>query len=108
MAKKLLFLGIGFLGVTLVSTGAFAAKPYYEGSTIRLIVGFSAGGGYDAQARIIARHLGKHIPGHPVIIVENMTGTGSLIAANYVYKIAKPDGLTIGHFAGPPIFWSAV
>jgi len=82
----------------LTSDITFAASPYYEGKTIRLIVGFSAGGGFDLYARTIARHMGKHIPGNPSIIVENMTGAGSLISANYVYKIAKPDGLTIGHF----------
>ena len=57
-------------------------------------------GGYDTYTRTIARHLGKHIPGNPSFVVENMTGAGSLIAANYTYKIAKPDGLTIGHFIG--------
>jgi tripartite-type tricarboxylate transporter receptor subunit TctC len=76
------------------------ATPYYEGKTIRIIVGFSAGGGFDIYARVIARHIGKHIPGNPSIIVENMTGAGSLISANYVYKVAKPDGLTIGNFNG--------
>ena len=64
------------------------------------MVGFSAGGGFDAYSRAIARHWGKHIPGNPTIIVENMTGAGSLIAANHVYNGAKPDGLTIGHFIG--------
>jgi len=76
----------------------------YEGKTIRIIVGYSAGGGYDTYARVIARHMGKHIPGNPSIIVENMTGAGSLISANYLYKIAKPDGLTIGHFNGGLFF----
>jgi tripartite-type tricarboxylate transporter receptor subunit TctC len=63
-------------------------------------VGFSAGGGYDAYTRTIARHMGKHVPGNPVFVVDNMAGAGSLISANYVYKAAKPDGLTIGHFIG--------
>ena len=77
-----------------------AQTNFYEGKTIRFIVGFSAGGGYDTYARLIARHMGKHIPGNPVFLVENMAGAGSLISANYVYKVAKPDGLTIGHFIG--------
>ena len=77
---------------------AFAQESFYKDKTIRIIVGFSAGGGFDARA--IARHMGKHIPGNPTTIVENMTGAGSLIAANYVYKAAKPDGLTVGNFAG--------
>ena len=79
---------------------AYAQSNFYEGKTIRLIVGFTAGGGYDAYTRTIGRHMGKHIPGNPVMIVENMPGAGSMISANYVYKAAKPDGLTIGHFIG--------
>jgi len=67
---------------------------------VRIVVGLAAGGGYDLYARTLARHLGKHIPGNPAIVVENMTGAGSIIAANYLYKIAKPDGLTIGHYLG--------
>jgi tripartite-type tricarboxylate transporter receptor subunit TctC len=77
-----------------------SAEDFYKGKTIRIVVGFSAGGGFDTYARTIARHMAKHIPGEPAIVVENMTGAGSLIAANHVYKVAKPDGLTIGHFIG--------
>jgi len=77
-----------------------AQESFYKGKTIRIIVGFSPGGGYDAYARVIARHMGKHVAGNPTVIVENMTGAGSLISANHVYKAAKPDGLTIGHFIG--------
>jgi tripartite-type tricarboxylate transporter receptor subunit TctC len=76
------------------------ADDFYKGKTIRVVVGFSAGGGFDTYARALARHMNKHIPGQPAIVVENMTGAGSLIAANHVYKAAKPDGLTIGHFIG--------
>jgi tripartite-type tricarboxylate transporter receptor subunit TctC len=79
---------------------AMAQDPYYSAKTIRIIVGFSAGGGYDAYARLIARHMTRHIPGTPTIVVENMPGAGSLISANHLYKAAKPDGLTIGHFIG--------
>jgi tripartite-type tricarboxylate transporter receptor subunit TctC len=78
----------------------FAQANFYEGKTVRFIVGFSAGGGYDAYTRTIARHMGKHVPGNPVFVVDNMAGAGSLISANYIYKAAKPDGLTIGHFIG--------
>jgi tripartite-type tricarboxylate transporter receptor subunit TctC len=77
-----------------------AADDFYKGKSIRIVVGFSAGGGFDTYARAIARHFSKHIPGQPGIVVENMTGAGSLIAANHVFKVAKPDGLTIGHFIG--------
>jgi tripartite-type tricarboxylate transporter receptor subunit TctC len=79
---------------------AQAQTNFYEGKTIRLVVGFTAGGGYDAYTRTIGRHMGKHIPGNPAMIVENMPGAGSMISANYTYKAAKPDGLTIGHFIG--------
>jgi tripartite-type tricarboxylate transporter receptor subunit TctC len=79
---------------------AHAAAPFYEGKTIKLIVGFSAGGGFDTYSRLIARHLAKHIPGSPAIVVENMTGAASLVAANHVYNVPKPDGLTILNFHG--------
>jgi tripartite-type tricarboxylate transporter receptor subunit TctC len=79
---------------------ALGQSNFYEGKTIRIIVGLSAGGGYDVYARTIARHMGKHIPGNPSLVVENMTGAGSIIAANHLFKIAKGDGLTIGHYLG--------
>ena len=79
---------------------ADAQEPYYRDKTIRLIVGLAPGGGYDLYSRVIARHIGKHISGNPTIVVENMTGAGSVIAGNYMYKAAKPDGLTIGHILG--------
>ena len=79
---------------------AQAAAPYYEGKSIRMIVGFSAGGGFDTYSRLIGRHLGRHIPGNPGVVVENMPGAASLIAANHVYNVAKPDGLTILNFHG--------
>ena len=76
------------------------AQSFYEGKTVRIIVGLAPGGGYDTYARVIARHLGKHIPGNPTVIVENMPGAGSLISANHLFKVAKPDGLTVGKFSG--------
>jgi len=85
---------------TLWVTPSFAQEPFYKGKTVRIIVGASAGGGYDTYSRTIARHMGKHIPGNPVFVVDNMPGAGFLISANYMYKIAKPDGLTVGHFIG--------
>jgi tripartite-type tricarboxylate transporter receptor subunit TctC len=85
-----------------------AAQDFYQGKTIRLIVGFAAGGGFDTYSRAIARHLGRHIPGNPTIVVENMTGAGSLIAANHIYSVAKPDGLTIGNWIGPLVVQQAL
>jgi len=75
-----------------------AAAPYYEGKVINIIVGYSPGGGYDRLSRILAKHLPKFIPGKPAIIVQNMPGAGSMIAANQLYNLTKPDGLTIGTF----------
>jgi tripartite-type tricarboxylate transporter receptor subunit TctC len=99
MFSSFLLLMAVFLALITIPSGA-GADDFYKGKTVRMIVGLSAGGGFDTYARAIARHMSKHIPGKPSIIVENMTGAGSLIAANYVYKVAKPDGLTIGHFIG--------
>src|SRR5262245_12923223 len=92
------FLLVAMLSLVWI-VGANAA-PHYEGKTIRLIVGFSAGGGFDSYSRLITRHLGKQIPGNPSIVVENIAVGASLVAANYVYKVAKPDGLTIVNFHG--------
>ena len=88
------------LALLLASDPAQSAAPFYQGKNIRIIVGAAPGGGYDAYARVIARHLGRHVPGNPAIVVENMAGAGSLITANHTYKVAKPDGLTVGHFIG--------
>jgi tripartite-type tricarboxylate transporter receptor subunit TctC len=77
---------------------AVLAQEFYKDKTIRFIVGQAAGGGYDTYTRVIARHISKHIPGNPISVVENMTGAGSLVAANYVYGNAKPDGLTVANW----------
>ncbi len=87
-----------FLFFIFLSLSEAVAAPYYEGKIIRIVVGYKPGGGYDRMARLVAKHLPKYIPGKPAIIIENMEGASSIIAANYVYNIAKPDGLTIGTF----------
>jgi tripartite-type tricarboxylate transporter receptor subunit TctC len=84
----------------LLTAATVHAQDFYQGKTVRIIVGAAAGGGYDTYSRTIARHMGKHIPGNPSLVVENMPGAGFLISANHMYKVAKPDGLTIGHFIG--------
>lgn len=78
------------------SSTLHAQESFYRGKSVRIVVGSSPGGGYDLWARLLARHLGKYIPGNPDIIVQNMPGAGSVVAANYVYSVAKPDGLTLG------------
>jgi len=83
----------------LWTTGA-PAQDLYKGKTVRLIVATSAGGGFDTYSRLITRHMGKHIPGNPNFVVENMPGAGFLIGTNYLYKQAKPDGLTFGNWIG--------
>jgi tripartite-type tricarboxylate transporter receptor subunit TctC len=92
---------LGFLFICAAPSAlAFAQENFYKGKTIRLVVGLAPGGGFDTYSRVIARHIGKHISGNPTTIVDNMPGAASLLAANYVYKAAKPDGLTIGNFVG--------
>src|ERR671919_3249390 len=85
--------GIALLAFAIRTAGA---DEFYKGKTIRFVVGLAPGGGYDLSARTVGRHMGKHIPGNPTIVVENMTGAGSLIAANYTANSAKPDGLFVG------------
>jgi tripartite-type tricarboxylate transporter receptor subunit TctC len=82
------------------AAAARAVESFYRGKTIRIIVGSAAGGGYDTYARTVARHLSKHLPGNPTVIVDNMPGAGSLIAANYVYRAAPKDGTVIAHIQG--------
>jgi tripartite-type tricarboxylate transporter receptor subunit TctC len=73
-----------------------AQTPFYQGKTITILAGTGAGNVYDLYARLFARHMGKYIPGNPDIIVQNMPGAASMIAANHLYNVSKPDGLTIG------------
>jgi tripartite-type tricarboxylate transporter receptor subunit TctC len=82
--------------LTLFQSGAlYAQEQFFKGKQIRIVVGLSSGGGYDRAARLIARYMGKYIPGNPDMVVQNMPGAGSVTAANYVWGVAKPDGLTL-------------
>jgi tripartite-type tricarboxylate transporter receptor subunit TctC len=83
------------LSQTITSRDLRAQEQFFKGKQIRIIVGLSSGGGYDRAARLIARHIGKYIPGNPDMVVQNMPGAGSVTAANYVWGVAKPDGLTL-------------
>ncbi|HWO41549.1 MAG TPA: tripartite tricarboxylate transporter substrate-binding protein [Candidatus Eisenbacteria bacterium] len=100
MGRTLLLLTVCAALFPRPAAGAGADQDFYKGKTIRVIVGFAAGGGFDAYARAIARHMPKYIPGQPAMIVDNMAGAGSRLAANYLYKASAPDGLTIGNFIG--------
>ena len=94
---------VGAVFAVVVATTVYG-QEFYRGKTLVFIVGTAPGGGFDTYSRITARHIGKHIPGNPSTIVQNMPGAGNLIAANYVYNKAEPDGLTVGHFSGSMIF----
>ena len=88
----------------LMAVGSVNAQAlYFQGKTITVVVGYQAGDGYDIWARLLAAHMGKHIPGSPGMIVQNMPGAGSMIAANYLYNVAKPDGFTLGSI-GPSLY----
>ena len=91
--KELLFVFLFFLASSpdLQAQG----EPFYKGKAVRIVVGNTAGGFYDRWARLLARYMPKYIPGDPDFIVQNMAGAGSIIATNYVYGVAKPDGLTL-------------
>ncbi len=97
MKRQILFLlMVLFVFSIFTSPTEPLAAPYFEGKRITFLVGVGPGGGYDRMARLFAKHLPKYIPGKPTIIIENMPGAASILAANRVYNIAKPDGLTIG------------
>ena len=81
------------------SSLAQAQAPFYQGKTIRIVAGYPAGDVNDLWPRLVAQHMGKYIPGNPIFIVQNMPGASSMIAANFVYSVAKPDGLTLGWIA---------
>jgi len=95
------FLAFAALGTGLIATllPAPAEDLLYAGKTIQLLVGFSTGGGYDLYGRTLARYLGRHIPGVPQVLVQNMPGAGSLKLVNYLYNVAPKDGTTIAEFA---------
>ncbi len=95
-----MIVAVVLLAVLASTPTTYAQSQFFEGKTVRIVVGFTAGGGFDTYSRAIARHLSRHIPGRPVVIVENMPGAVSLLAANHAYKVARPDGLTIVNFHG--------
>ena len=83
----------------VASADAQSVENFYRGRTVTIVVGFGVGGGYDIHGRVLARHLGKHIPGNPTVVAQNMVGAGSLRAANFLYAAAPKDGTTLGVFA---------
>jgi len=101
--KKLHAAMRGMLGLALAALSAPASaqslEAFYKNNPVRIIVGYDNGGGYDVYARILARYIGRHMPGNPNVIVQNMPGAGSLVATNYIYNIAPKDGTVFGTFA---------
>jgi tripartite-type tricarboxylate transporter receptor subunit TctC len=91
-----LFVACLVWSLCLIPSAPAQTDPFYKGKTVRIVVGFPPGGAVDLWARFIAQYMGRHIPGNPELIVQNMPGGGSMIAANHLYNIAKPDGLTLG------------
>src|SRR5260370_38177155 len=87
---------LAFLALAAPDARADAVADFYRGKLIKVVVGFASGGGYDVYARLLARHLGKYIPGNPSLVVQNMVGAGGLRPANFVYQSAPKDGTTIG------------
>jgi tripartite-type tricarboxylate transporter receptor subunit TctC len=86
------------LALALTASAASAADPFYQGKTITLIIGSNTSGGYDTYGRLLARHMGKHIPGNPAFVVQNMPGAGGYLSANHLYNVAAKDGTAIGIF----------
>ena len=89
------------IAITL-STAALAQQPFHEGKQFSILVNLSAGGPTDTEARLLARHIGKHIAGNPVVLVRNMTGAGGMVAVNWLGQVAPNDGLTLGFFTSVP------
>jgi tripartite-type tricarboxylate transporter receptor subunit TctC len=93
---------LGFLFAVVCLNPALAAQaPFYQGKNIIFLINFSAGGPTDIEGRIVARHLAKHIPGNPTVIVQNMAGAGGVTGINFLGEAAKKDALTVGYFTGP-------
>jgi tripartite-type tricarboxylate transporter receptor subunit TctC len=99
MRIRVAVVALALAALTASQTRAQSVADFYRGRQINLIVGYGPGGGYDVHARLLGRHLGRHIPGRPTVVVQNMPGGGSLRAVNYLYNAAPRDGTTLAHFA---------
>jgi len=103
MGKKIILLNAIVCAALLcppIGSNAQAQEPYYKGKTVRFLINFSAGGPTDVFGRLISRYFSRHVAGNPAVVVQNMSGAGGIIGANYIAEIAKPDGLTVGIFSG--------
>ncbi len=98
------FAGVWGIGLSLCLgvaglAGTAAAQDFYKGKTVRVIIGYGTGGGYDTYGRLISRYIGRYIPGNPTVVPQNMPGAGSTAAANHIYNVAPKDGTAFGTFA---------
>jgi len=97
MSQNLLAAALAGMIATLpLAAKAQSAADFYKGRTVTMMIGSAPGGGYDAMGRAVSRHIGKHIPGNPVVVVQNMSGAGGIIPTNYLFKMAAKDGSLIG------------
>lgn len=102
--KAAVALALSLAALSTTPAGAADVASFFHGNTVHMIVGFSPGGGYDIYARLVAKYIGKHIPGEPTVVTQNMPGAGSLRAAMYLYSVAPKDGTAIGMFSrGMPL-----
>ena len=99
--NRVFCVALALAGVVSLSVSQPSRAQEYKDKTLTIIVGYSPGGSFDLYARVLARYIGRYLPGNPTRIVENMTGAGGIIAANHLYNRVKPDGLTIGAWASP-------
>jgi tripartite-type tricarboxylate transporter receptor subunit TctC len=98
--QRVLVLFIAIAGASWSVFSYAGEAPFYRGKTLTVLINFAAGGPTDIEGRLVGRFLGKHLPGQPAVIVQNMAGAGGVTGANYLGEIAKPDGLTLGYFTG--------
>src|SRR5882762_10132890 len=92
-------LPLGLLIALAIAAPAAAQAPSLAGKNVTMLIGFGPGGGYDAWGRVVARHFGRHLPGNPNVVPQNMPGGGSFNAANHIYTIAPKDGTVLGIIA---------
>src|SRR5262245_43214461 len=102
---KLFAIPVGVLAAVaaMAVTPAAAPAPSLAGKSVQMIIGSGSGGGFDLWGRLVARHIGKHLPGNPTVVPQNMPGAGGFNAANYIYNVAPKDGTTMGIIAGPAV-----
>lgn len=109
--QRSMYCAVAFLLANVPAASSAQADPvadFYRGKTVQVLIGVNVGGGYDMEARLVARFLGKHIPGNPIVVAQNMIGAGGIKMANYLYAVAPQDGTAIGMFPNTLIAAQAV